>query len=72
VTIKNQKYLPVYLYRIPPDIRDAAFCVGIHITNNTSTWEKMLDLYTTTRSPSEKQSAQTAMACTEDDVLLSR
>ncbi|XP_029348486.1 thyrotropin-releasing hormone-degrading ectoenzyme-like [Acyrthosiphon pisum] len=58
--------------KIPSDIRDAAFCVGVHITNKTSTWEQMLNLYKTTRSPSEKQSAQTAMACTEDDMLLSR
>ncbi|KAF0715024.1 mucin-12-like isoform X6, partial [Aphis craccivora] len=58
--------------KIPSDIRDAAFCVGVHITNDTSTWEQMFDLYKTTRSPSEKQSAQTALACTEDDVLLSR
>jgi len=64
--------MSVYLCRIPSDIRDAAFCVGIYITNETSTWEQMFDVYTTTRSPSEKQSAQTAMACTEDDVLLSR
>lgn len=61
-----------FFYRIPTDIRDAAFCVGIHITNDTSTWEHMFDIYKTTKSPSEKQSAQTALACTEDDKLLSR
>ena len=60
------------MYRIPTDIRDAAFCVGVRITNDTTTWEQMFNLYKTTRSPSEKQSAQTAMACTEDDMLLSR
>lgn len=60
------------LYRIPTDIRDAAFCVGIHITNDTLTWEHMFDIYKTTKSPSEKQSAQTALACTENDKLLSR
>ncbi|XP_025191838.1 aminopeptidase N-like [Melanaphis sacchari] len=58
--------------KIPTDIRDAAFCVGVHITNDISTWEQMFELYKTTRSPSEKQSAQTAMACTEDESLLSR
>lgn len=59
-------------FRIPSDIRDAAFCVGIHITNETSTWDEMFNLYKKTRSPSEKQSAQTALACTDDDQLLSR
>lgn len=59
-------------YSIPSDIRDAAFCVGIHITNETSTWEQMFNFYKNTSSSSEKQSAQTALTCTDDDSLLLR
>lgn len=32
----------------------------------------MFNVYKSTKSPSEKQAAQTALACTTDDELLSR
>lgn len=65
-------FLFLFFFRIPTDIRDAAFCVGVRESNTTESWEQMFNLYTTTQSPSEKQSAQAALACTENRDLLSR
>lgn len=56
--------------RISPDIKDAAFCTGIKVNNNTDTWRGMLNVYMTTKSASEKNSAQTALTCSQDTLVL--
>ncbi|XP_050432744.1 uncharacterized protein LOC126840826 [Adelges cooleyi] len=57
---------------IPADIKDAAFCVGVMASNMSATWDDMLDVYTSTNSISEKESAQTALTCTSNPRLLNR
>ncbi|XP_060860635.1 glutamyl aminopeptidase-like [Metopolophium dirhodum] len=56
--------------RISPDIKDAALCTGIKVSNNVDTWKGVLNVYMTTKSASEKNSAQAALACSQDTMTL--
>uniref|UniRef100_A0A2S2PB91 glutamyl aminopeptidase n=2 Tax=Schizaphis graminum TaxID=13262 RepID=A0A2S2PB91_SCHGA len=56
--------------RISPDIKDAALCTGIKLSNDTETWQGVLKVYMTTKSASEKNSAQSALACSKDTLIL--
>ncbi|XP_050432825.1 uncharacterized protein LOC126840878 [Adelges cooleyi] len=56
--------------KIPADIKDAAFCVGIR-NNPSADWDKLFKLYTTTTSTSKKLSIQTALACSKNKTKLS-
>lgn len=58
------------LIRISPDIKDAALCTGIKVSNNVDTWKGVLNVYMTTKSASEKNSAQAALACSQDTMIL--
>lgn len=58
--------------RISPDIKDAALCTGIKVSNNETTWQGVLNVYMTTKSASEKYSAQAALACSQDTSILYR
>lgn len=57
------------ILRIPADIKDAAFCTGIKY-GDTEDSAKMLALYKSTKTYSEKASALDALACTEHRPLL--
>jgi len=56
---------------IPGDIKDAAFCVGVKY-GNSEVWNSMLMIYVNSKSPSDRQSAQWALACSEDPIQLSK
>ncbi|VVC40906.1 Hypothetical protein CINCED_3A003082 [Cinara cedri] len=56
--------------KISPDIKDAVLCTGIRSKNSTESWMAMFNLYVNTQSGSEKDSAQTALTCTPNTVLL--
>lgn len=63
--------MSIYNYnRIPADIKDAAFCTGIKYGTEEGNWDKILELYKTTKSYSEKESALNALACTNDENIL--
>ncbi|VVC40903.1 Hypothetical protein CINCED_3A018294 [Cinara cedri] len=55
---------------IPADIKDAAFCTGVKHGNQKGNWERMLALYKSTKTYSEKESALRALACTDNVQLL--
>lgn len=57
-------------FRISPDIKDAALCTGIKFNGNESTWKGVLEVYMTTRSASEKDSAQSGLACSQNSTIL--
>jgi len=59
-----------FFIRISPEIKDAALCTGIKVSNNVDTWRGMLNVYKTTKSASEKNSAQSALACSKDTSIL--
>lgn len=59
-----------YCSRISPEIKDAVFCAGVKVYNDTETWRGMFNVYVTTKSASEKNSAQYALTCIEDTMLL--
>lgn len=61
----------VQLYRIPADIKDAAFCVGVKY-GRPEVWDKILGVYVNSESASDRQSAQFALACSKDPVQLSK
>jgi len=63
-------YFLLLLIRISPDIKDAALCTGIKVSNNVDTWKGVLNVYITTKSASEKNSAQAALACSQDTLTL--
>lgn len=66
------KHCPLLvLYSVPGDIRDAAFCAGVK-TGNADDWHGMLDVYVNSASASDRQSAQLALACTNDSALLAK
>uniref|UniRef100_A0A2H8TGD8 Aminopeptidase N n=1 Tax=Melanaphis sacchari TaxID=742174 RepID=A0A2H8TGD8_9HEMI len=58
-------------YKIPADIRDAAFCVGVKY-GDSEVWNKVLDVYIRSESASDRQSAQSALACSKDLIQLSK
>ncbi|XP_050432734.1 uncharacterized protein LOC126840818 [Adelges cooleyi] len=68
------KYFQLWLSgkSIPADIKDAAFCIGLQNSNTSENWEKLLNLYKTTKSAAERQSALMSLACTEDSDLLKK
>jgi len=61
----------LFIFRIPADIKDAAFCVGVK-NSNSEVWYSMLQVYVNSESASDRQSAQWALACSEDRILLSK
>ncbi|KAL5244502.1 hypothetical protein ACI65C_011912 [Semiaphis heraclei] len=56
---------------IPADIRDAAFCVGVKY-GDSEMWNVVLDVYVRSESASDRQSAQLALACSKDQIQLSK
>ncbi|VVC40908.1 Hypothetical protein CINCED_3A014501 [Cinara cedri] len=58
--------------KIPADIKDAAFCVGVKNSNDSSVFDKMFDVFTTTKTISEKFSAQAALACSTNKTQLNQ
>lgn len=60
----------LFACRISPEIKDATFCTGVRTYNDTETWKGMFNVYVTTKSASEKDSAQYALTCMEDTALL--
>lgn len=63
-------YFLFLLIRISPDIKDAALCTGVKVSNNEDTWKVVLNVYMTTKSVSEKNSAQAALACSQNTSIL--
>ncbi|XP_025208483.1 aminopeptidase N-like [Melanaphis sacchari] len=57
--------------KIPADIKDAAFCVGVKNSNGPSVFNKMFALYNNTKSISEKSSAEFALGCSTNRTQLS-
>lgn len=60
------------IIRIPSDIKDAAFCTGIRYSADEGDVVKMLALYKSTKTYSEKASALNALACAKKYELLKR
>lgn len=58
------------LYRIPADIKDAAFCVGVKNSNGSSIFNKMFELYKKSKSISEKMSFELALGCSTNKTQL--
>nr|AEV66511.1 aminopeptidase N 3 [Aphis glycines] len=56
---------------IPADIKDAAFCVGVKNSNDSSVFNNMFALYGSTKSISEKYSAEFALGCSTNRTQLS-
>lgn len=59
-----------YMFRISADIKDAAFCMGVKNSTGSSTFNKMLNLYKTTKSISEKMSIELALGCSTNRTQL--
>jgi len=59
------------VYSIPADIRDAAFCVGVK-HGDLEVWNSVLEVYVRSESASDRQSAQLALACSKDQIQLSK
>jgi len=59
------------MYRIPADIKDAAFCIGVKNSNGSSVFNNMLALYNSTNSIVEKSSAESALGCSTNRTQLS-
>lgn len=60
------------LYRIPADIKDAAFCVGVKHSNDSSIFNKIFELYKKSRSISEKMSFELALGCSTNRTDLNK
>jgi len=58
------------IYRIPADIKDAAFCVGVKNSNGSSVFNKMFELYKKSKSISEKMSFELALGCSTNKTQL--
>ncbi|XP_022172013.1 aminopeptidase N-like [Myzus persicae] len=56
---------------IPADIRDAAFCVGVKY-GDLKVWKGVLNVYVQSESASDRQSALLALACSKDQIKLSK
>lgn len=61
----------IFFLRIPADIKDAAFCIGVK-NGNSEIWNIILNVYINSKSASDRQSAQLALACTSDIVQLTK
>ncbi|CAH1738621.1 unnamed protein product [Aphis gossypii] len=72
-TTKAQKYFETWQNgeKIPADIKDAAFCVGVKNSNGPSVFNNMFTLYINTKSISEKSSAELALGCSTNRTQLS-
>lgn len=72
-TMKAQEYFDKWQAgnKIPADIKDAAFCVGVRNSNDTSVFNNMFELYNNTNSVSEKSSAESALGCSTNKTQLS-
>ncbi|KAE9537952.1 hypothetical protein AGLY_005924 [Aphis glycines] len=72
-TTKAQKYFETWQNgeKIPADIKDAAFCVGVKNSNGPSVFNNMFTLYINTKSISEKSSAEYALGCSTNRTQLS-
>ncbi|VVC40910.1 Hypothetical protein CINCED_3A002040 [Cinara cedri] len=57
--------------KIPADIKDAAFCAGVKY-GTPIVWNKILGVYVNSDCASDRQSAQLALACSQDPVVLSK
>ncbi|KAL5244511.1 hypothetical protein ACI65C_011922 [Semiaphis heraclei] len=57
--------------KIPADIKDAAFCIGVKNSKGPSVFNNMLSLYNSTNSISEKSSAESALGCSANRTQLS-
>lgn len=57
-------------FRIPVDIKDAAFCVGVKNSFGSSTFDMMFNLYMKTTSYSEKTSIELALGCSANRTQL--
>lgn len=60
-----------HFLRIPANIKDAAFCVGVK-NGDSEVWNTILQVYVNSKSMSERQSAQWALACSTDRIQLSK
>jgi len=60
------------LYRIPADIKDAAFCVGVKNSNDSSIFNKIFELYKKSKSISEKMSFELALGCSTNRTDLNK
>jgi len=56
--------------KIPADIKDAAFCVGVKNSNGSLVFNNMFTLYRNTKSISEKSSAEFALGCSTNRTQL--
>uniref|UniRef100_A0A2S2NAD6 Aminopeptidase n=2 Tax=Schizaphis graminum TaxID=13262 RepID=A0A2S2NAD6_SCHGA len=57
--------------KIPADIKDAAFCVGVKNSSGSLVFNNMFTLYRNTKSISEKSSAEFALGCSTNRTQLS-
>ncbi|XP_015378864.1 PREDICTED: aminopeptidase N-like [Diuraphis noxia] len=55
---------------IPSDIKDAAFCVGVRHSQVSESFDKLLHLYNTTKTYSERASVINALPCADIQTLL--
>lgn len=59
------------LFRIPADIKDATLCTGVK-NGDSTTWNTVLQFYVNSNSASDRQSAQRALACSKDELQLTK
>jgi len=57
-------------YRIPADIKDAAFCVGARRSQGSESVANLLQLYNTTKTYSERASVINALPCADIQTLV--
>ncbi|XP_050519995.1 uncharacterized protein LOC126893642 [Daktulosphaira vitifoliae] len=56
---------------IPVDVKDSSWCIGVK-EGNSDTWDKLLNIYKSSDDPSERSSAQVALACSKNSTQLSK
>lgn len=61
----------IAICRIPPDVKEAALCVGVK-NGTEETWNLVFELFKTTSSTSESQAALLALACSTNTTILSK
>ncbi|XP_022165263.1 aminopeptidase N-like [Myzus persicae] len=73
-TTKAQEYFNKWQAgeKIPADIKDAAFCIGVKNSKGPTVFDNMLALYNSTNSISEKSSVESALGCSTNKTQLSQ
>lgn len=62
----------IFFFRIPADIKQAAFSVGLKQNSDPEIFKKLFELYTTTTSYSDRESALWALSSSRDKTQLTK